>query len=82
MALTHRIGGSIRTILFIRTGPDECLYLQMLLEHLEEELDFPAVLVDSADGGRAKAKVVGQKFNFTLVIFITERLQIGFEEIR
>ena len=37
----------------------------MLLEHFEEELDFPAVPVDSADGGRAKAKVVGQKSNLT-----------------
>jgi hypothetical protein len=42
----------------------------MLLEHLEEELDFPAVTLDSAGGGRAKTKVVGQKFNLTLVIFI------------
>ena len=57
-------------LVLARTGPDECLYLQMLLEHLEDELDFPAVPVDSADGGRTKAKVVGQKFNLTLVIFI------------
>ena len=44
---------------------NECLYLQMLLEHFEEALDFPAVPVDSAIGGRTKAKVVGQQFNFT-----------------
>jgi hypothetical protein len=44
---------------------DECLYLQMLSEHFEEALDFPAVPVDSANGGRTKAKVVGRKFNFT-----------------
>jgi hypothetical protein len=44
---------------------DECLYLQMLFEHFEENLDFPAVPVDSANGGPTKAKAVGQKFNFT-----------------
>jgi hypothetical protein len=44
---------------------DECLYLQMLPEHFKEELDFPAVTVNSTNGGRTKAKVVGQKFNFT-----------------
>jgi hypothetical protein len=38
---------------------NECLYLQMLLEHFEEALDFPAVPVDSAVGGRTKAKMVG-----------------------
>ena len=44
---------------------DECLYLQMLFEHFEEALDFPAVTVDSANGGSTTAKVFGQKFNFT-----------------
>jgi hypothetical protein len=42
----------------------------MLLEHFEEELDLPAVTVDSANGGCSETKMVGQKFNLKLVIFV------------
>jgi hypothetical protein len=42
----------------------------MLIEHFEEELDLPATPVDSADGGCTKTEMVGQQFNFTLVIFV------------
>ena len=44
----------------------------MLLEHLEKELDLPTVSVYPADGSRSEAKVVGEKFNFSLAILIPD----------
>jgi hypothetical protein len=42
----------------------------MLLEHLEEEFDLPAITVDIADGSGAKSKVIGQKLDPSSVIVI------------
>jgi len=44
----------------------------MLLEHLKEESDIPTIPVYLADGGRSKAKVVGQKLDLPLVLFVPE----------
>ena len=44
----------------------------MLLKHLEEEFDLPAVPVDIADGGGSKAKVIGEKLDLPLVLVIPD----------
>ena len=44
----------------------------MLLEHLEEEFDLPAVPIDFADGSCAEGKVVGQKLGLPLVLFVPD----------
>jgi hypothetical protein len=42
----------------------------MLLEHLEEEFDLPAVPVDRADGGGPQAEMIGQELDLPLILFI------------
>ena len=44
----------------------------MLFEGFEEEFDFPAVPIYPADSGRSEGKVVGQKLNLPLVLFIPD----------
>jgi len=44
----------------------------MLLEHLEEEFDLPTVPVYPANGSRAEGKVVGEKLNLALVLFVPD----------
>jgi hypothetical protein len=56
----------------IRAGADEGLDLEMLFEHFEEELNFPAIPVYPANGVRSEGKVVGQKLDFSLVFFIPD----------
>ena len=53
----------------IGAGADEGLYLQMLLEHFEEEFDLPTVPIYPANSGRSEAMVVGEKLNLPLVLF-------------
>jgi len=56
----------------VGAGADEGLDLEMLFEHFEEELNFPAVPVYPANGVRSEGKVVGQKLNLPLVLFIPD----------
>src|ERR1039458_9496335 len=39
-------------------GAHEALHLEILLERLEKQLDFPAVLVDGGNGGGAKHRTL------------------------
>jgi hypothetical protein len=56
----------------IGAGADEGLDLQVLLEHFEEEFDLPAVPVYPANGGCSEGKVVSEKLNLTLVLFVPD----------
>jgi len=56
----------------VRAGADESLDLEMLLEHLEEQFDLPAVPIYPANGGRSEGKVVGQKLNLPVVLFVPD----------
>ena len=44
----------------------------MLLEHFEEEFDLPTIPVYPANGVRSEGKVVGQKLNLSLVLFVPD----------
>ena len=56
----------------IGAGADEGLDLEMLLEHLEKELDLPSIPVYPANGSRSEGKVVGEKLNLPLVLFVPD----------
>ena len=56
----------------IGAGADEGLNLEMLLEHLEEKFDLPAIPVYPANGGRSEAMVVGQKLDLPLVLLVPD----------
>jgi len=51
---------------------DKGFDLQVLLEGLEEYLDFPPVFVDGGNGARAKVEVIGQENNFSLILLIPD----------
>src|ERR1035437_2068320 len=48
-------------------GADERLDLEVLLESLEEELNFPAVFVDRGYGSRAKLLQIGQQHDLPVI---------------
>src|ERR1035437_3812852 len=48
-------------------GAHEALHLEILLERLEKQLDFPAVLVDGGNGGGAKRQQVGQQHDLPFI---------------
>jgi hypothetical protein len=56
----------------VGAGTDEGLDLEVLLEHLEEEFDLPSIPVYPANGGRSEGKVVSEKLNLTLVLFVPD----------
>jgi len=44
----------------------------VLLEHLEEEFDLPAVSVDLGDGSGAKTEMVSEKLGLSLVLVVPD----------
>ena len=46
----------------VRRRPQERLYLQVLLDPLEENLYLPPGLIDVRDGGRGQFEIIGQEF--------------------
>lgn len=56
----------------IGAGADKGLDLQMLLEHLEEEFDLPAVSIDITDGSGSKAKVISKQLDLPLILVIPD----------
>jgi hypothetical protein len=53
-------------------GADEGLDLEVLLEHLEEELDLPALFVDGGDGGGPEARIAKMKDGTTHLAYKPE----------
>jgi glutaredoxin len=54
-------------------GSDEGADFQVLLERLEENLDFPAVFVNGRNRGGAEFEVVGQQDDDALIRFVPDR---------